>query len=188
MREPRADEDSAHAEAGRDGVQSLGAIDLDVEERVEEVEAGDPEGDCGAESCPLGSSRPAVRGLRASMPTSTSRFSAIASERAPTIASVIQNRSCADGAPPTARNAPTYANGSAKTVCSIFTSRAKRAGSGASVGAEAVTGGMLCAGGRSDATSAYAGSHARRAGRAHARARDAARHSRRGRRPASPAG
>ncbi len=75
------------------------------------------------------------------MPASISRFSAIASERAPTIASVIHTSACAEGVPPTARNAPTYANGSAKTVCSIFTSRAKRAGSGASVGAEAFTSG-----------------------------------------------
>src|SRR5436853_7262115 len=72
------------------------------------------------------------------MRASTSRFSAIASDRAPTIASVIQTRSCADGRPCTARNAPTYANGSAKTVCSILTRRANRAGSGASVGADAV--------------------------------------------------
>src|SRR5438445_9308155 len=91
------------------------------------------------ESWPLGNSRRAVRGLRASMRMSTSRLSPIANERAPTIASVIQSRSCADGVPATARNAPTYANGSAKTVCSIFTSRAKRAGNGASVDAEALT-------------------------------------------------
>jgi hypothetical protein len=58
------------------------------------------------------------------MPASASRLSAIASERAPTIATVIQRRSCADGVLPTARNAPTYANGSAKTVCSILTRRA----------------------------------------------------------------
>ena len=38
---------------------------------------------------------------------SISRFSAIASERAPTIATVIQTRSCALGTPSTARNAPT---------------------------------------------------------------------------------
>jgi hypothetical protein len=51
---------------------------------------------------------------------------------------VIQSRSCAEGAPPTARNAPTYANGKAKTVCSIFTSRATRAVIGGSVKAEEV--------------------------------------------------
>ena len=59
------------------------------------------------ESWPLGISRPAVRGLRASIPASIRRLSAIASERAPTIASVIQSRSCALGVPFTARNAPT---------------------------------------------------------------------------------
>ena len=81
-------------------------------------------------SRPAGSSRPAVRGLRASISASISRFSAIASDRAPTIATVIQTRSCALGTASTARNAPTYANGSAKTVCSILTSEAKRRGSG----------------------------------------------------------
>ena len=40
---------------------------------------------------PLGSSRPAVRGLRASMPASISRLSAIAALRAATMATVIQN-------------------------------------------------------------------------------------------------
>jgi hypothetical protein len=58
-------------------------------------------------SFPEGISRPAVLGFRASMPASISRFSAIASERAPAIAIVIQRRSCADGTPSTARNAPT---------------------------------------------------------------------------------
>ncbi len=59
------------------------------------------------ESWPLGISRPAVRGLRASIPASIRRLSAIASERAPTIASVIQSRSCPLGLPFTARKAPT---------------------------------------------------------------------------------
>ena len=176
------------AEAGHPGVQPLLAIDIDVEERVEEIEAGDPRGDRGAErprlprqlaldrcpgadrrkpvdraepevaepreplqvridderdhrhgrepahervelpdgdevdderhdaearpprarvSAPDGSSRPAVRGFAASMRASIRRLSAIASERAPTIATVIQSRSCADGTPSTARNAPT---------------------------------------------------------------------------------
>ena len=76
----------------------------------------------GGESKPAGSSRPAVRGLRASRPASINRFSPMASERAPTIATVIQSRSCAEGTAPTARNAPTYANGSAKIVCSNLTS------------------------------------------------------------------
>ena len=83
---------------------------------------------CTRVSRPDGSSRAAVRGLRASMRASISRLSPIASERAPTIASVIQSRSCPDGTPPTASSAPTYANGSAKSVCSIFTSDAKRSG------------------------------------------------------------
>src|SRR6266496_537237 len=60
-------------------------------------------------SSPLGSSRPAVRGLRASIRASISRFRPIASERAPTIASVIQTRSCALGTPATARKAATTA-------------------------------------------------------------------------------
>ena len=62
---------------------------------------------CAGERRPLGSSRPAVRGFRASISASISRLSAIASERAPTIATVIHTRSCALGTPPTARNAPT---------------------------------------------------------------------------------
>jgi hypothetical protein len=94
---------------------------------------------CTIDSWPLGISRPAVRGLRASSLASIKRLSAIASDRAPTIATVIQTRSCPLGHAFTARNAPTYANGSAKTVCSIFTSRAKRVGSGARAGADAVT-------------------------------------------------
>ena len=49
-------------------------------------------------------------------------------DRAPTIAAVSQTRSCADGIPSTASSAPMYANGSAKTVCSILTSDAKRRG------------------------------------------------------------
>ena len=80
------------------------------------------------ESMPAGSSRPAVRGLRASISASINLLSPIASERAPTIARVIHKRSCPDGTSCTARNAPMYANGSAKTVCSIFTSDAKRRG------------------------------------------------------------
>src|SRR5262249_29687893 len=81
------------------------------------------------ESAPDGSSRVAVRGLRASISASTSRLMLIASERAPTIASVIQIRSCADGISFLHSNAPMYANGSANTVCSILTSDAKRRGS-----------------------------------------------------------
>ena len=56
---------------------------------------------------PAGSSRPAVRGLRASMAASTRRFTAIAKERAPTIATVIQPSAEMPGQPSTARIAPT---------------------------------------------------------------------------------
>ena len=49
----------------------------------------------------------AVRGFRASIPASIRRLRAIASERAPTMASVIQSRSCPLGVPFTARKAPT---------------------------------------------------------------------------------
>ena len=52
---------------------------------------------CARVSSPDGSSRDAVRGLRASSSASISRFSPIASDRAPTIATVIQSRSCARG-------------------------------------------------------------------------------------------
>ena len=58
-------------------------------------------------SSPLGSSRPTVRGLRASIAASINRFRPIASERAPIIASVIQTRSCADGILFTQSSAPT---------------------------------------------------------------------------------
>src|SRR5512132_3714996 len=84
---------------------------------------------CARERSPAGSSRVAVRGLRASISASASRLMLIASERAPTIASVIQTRSCSDGISFLHSSAPMYANGSAKTVCSIFTSDAKRRGS-----------------------------------------------------------
>ena len=59
-----------------------------------------------------------------------SRFSAIASVRAPTIATVTHTMFARPGQPSTARKAPTYANGSANTVCSIRTSDARRRGSG----------------------------------------------------------
>ena len=63
------------------------------------------------ESAPDGSSRAAVRGLRASTSASTSRLTDIASVRAPTIATVTQTMSARPGHASTARNAPTYANG-----------------------------------------------------------------------------
>ena len=81
-------------------------------------------------SAPDGSSRIAVRGLRASSSASTSRLRDIASVRAPTIATVTQTMFARPGQPSTARNAPTYANGSANTVCSMRTSDASRRGSG----------------------------------------------------------
>ena len=62
---------------------------------------------CATESAPDGSSRDAVRGLRASIERSMSRLSAIASERAPTIATVIQSSCDADGTASRASSAPT---------------------------------------------------------------------------------
>ena len=78
------------------------------------------------ESSPDGTRAPAVRGLRASISASISRFSAIARLRAPTIASVTQPSVAADGISPTDRIAPTKANGSANTVCSNLTSETNR--------------------------------------------------------------
>ena len=49
MHRPRPGEDAADAEPRRPRVEPLLAVDLQVEERVEEVEAGDPERDRGAE-------------------------------------------------------------------------------------------------------------------------------------------
>src|SRR5439155_21162747 len=49
VREPRAVEDAAVSEADGNGVQPLLAIDLRVEERVEEVEASHPQRDGAAE-------------------------------------------------------------------------------------------------------------------------------------------
>jgi len=58
------------------------------------------------ESSPAGISRRAVRGLRASIEASISRFSAIARLRAPAIATVIHSTCRADGTRPRARMAP----------------------------------------------------------------------------------
>ncbi len=58
-------------------------------------------------SRPAGSSRVAVRGLRASIAASIRRFAAIANERAPAIATVIQIIPRRPGQPLTARIAPT---------------------------------------------------------------------------------
>src|SRR5919204_6974328 len=49
VREPGAPEESLLTEPRRDRVESLLPIDLEIEERVEEVEAGDPERDRAAE-------------------------------------------------------------------------------------------------------------------------------------------
>ena len=49
VREPRAEKGAVDAEPRRDRVQSLLTVDLDVEERIEEVEAADPERDRAAE-------------------------------------------------------------------------------------------------------------------------------------------
>jgi hypothetical protein len=62
---------------------------------------------------PLGSSRPAVRGLRASIPASINRLSAMAALRAATMATVIQASVGQGGMRSSARTAPAYANGSA---------------------------------------------------------------------------
>ena len=49
MREPSTEEGASDAEPRDDRVQSLPPVDLLVEERVEAIEAGDPERDCGSE-------------------------------------------------------------------------------------------------------------------------------------------
>src|SRR6266567_6050765 len=48
------------------------------------------------------------------------RLKAMAVERAPTIATVIQTSCNADGTPPAANTAPRKANGNANSVCSIL--------------------------------------------------------------------
>src|ERR1700753_781274 len=45
MRETRSEKSALHAEPRHDRMQPLAPVDLLVEERVEEVEARDPEGD-----------------------------------------------------------------------------------------------------------------------------------------------
>ena len=62
---------------------------------------------CSRESLPAGISRPAVRGLRASISASIRRFSAIASERAPTIATRDPDEIVRARHASIARNAPT---------------------------------------------------------------------------------
>src|SRR5688572_29872153 len=72
------------------------------------------------ESRPAGMARVAVRGLRASRFRSAMRLKAIAAERAPTIATMIQRICRRVGRPLAASTAPRKANGSAKSVCSIL--------------------------------------------------------------------
>ncbi len=204
-------EDAALAEADRPRVQALGAVVLEVEERVEEVEAGHPERDRAAErprlprqlaghrrpradrreaerraeplvaepgdaasgtgrrrrarpaparasgragragrrrrgrprarrahspsdlrarERPAGSSRDAVRGLRASSSASISRLSPIASVRAPTIATVIQSQSRGGRHLADARAAPPRRRTAARRRCARA-SRARRTGAAA---------------------------------------------------------
>ena len=66
---------------------------------------------------PDGSSRAAVRGLRASSSWSASRLKPMAALRAPTMATRIHSTCRGGGAPPAARNAAARANGRAKTEC-----------------------------------------------------------------------
>src|SRR5205085_2760529 len=72
------------------------------------------------DSRPAGSARMRVRGFAASNVWSASRLKAIAVERAPTIATVIQSSCQAAGIPRAASTAPKKAKGSAKSVCSIL--------------------------------------------------------------------
>ena len=66
---------------------------------------------------PLGRCRPAVRGLAASMRLSMMRLRAMASDRAPTMASRIQPSVDHGGTELVAMRAPAKANGRANTVC-----------------------------------------------------------------------
>src|SRR6266850_1774328 len=72
------------------------------------------------ESRPAGMARVRVRGLRASYFRSAILLKAIAVDRAPTIANVIQRICFAVGTPRAANNAPSRAKGSANNVCSIL--------------------------------------------------------------------
>src|ERR1043165_5644050 len=68
------------------------------------------------DSAPLGIARIFVRGLRASYSRSAIRLKAIAVERAPTIATVIQTICHRVGTPRAASTAPKKAKGSANSV------------------------------------------------------------------------
>src|SRR4029079_19555802 len=65
VQEPRGPEGAALAEAGGDRLQPLLAVDLEVEQRVEAVEAGDPECNRAAEGAGLPRDSPRDRGPRA---------------------------------------------------------------------------------------------------------------------------
>src|SRR4030095_2899553 len=69
---------------------------------------------------PEGKARILVRGLAASMYLSASRLNAIAAERAPIMATTSQAIVFKGGIPRAASMAPSSANGSAKSVCSIL--------------------------------------------------------------------
>jgi hypothetical protein len=73
---------------------------------------------------PAGSSRPAVRGFRASSSWSARRLKPMAALRAPTMATRIQTTCRREGAPPAARTAAAMAKGRAKTECESLIIRA----------------------------------------------------------------
>src|ERR1044072_4594940 len=72
------------------------------------------------DKAPAGIARIFVRGLRASYSRSAIRLKAIAVERAPTMATMIQIICHGLGMPPAPRTAPRNAKGSANSVCSIL--------------------------------------------------------------------
>src|ERR1051325_4582071 len=69
---------------------------------------------------PAGNARDAVRGFFASKLRSAMRLNAIAADRAPTIATMIQRTCQGVGRPLAASTAPRNANGNANSVCSIL--------------------------------------------------------------------
>ena len=83
------------------------------------------------DTAPVTSSRPAVRGLRASISRSMMRLAAIANVRSPTMATVTSSsvpQWMSLSSWNIAVSAAMYAKGSAKTECSIITSRRKARG------------------------------------------------------------
>ena len=113
--EVRVDEEHRHRDRPEPADDRIELADGDQEDG--EAAALNASTWCGV-SIPLGSSRAAVRGFCASSSASISRFSAIARVRAPTIASVTQSMSLHPAVADREKR-PTYANGSANTVCSI---------------------------------------------------------------------